>query len=80
MARTEAEIRDWCTAYLAKMLERDDIDPDAPFARIGLDSAMALYFTADLEAWVGIELWPEVAFEHPSVAALSGYLAKNQKG
>jgi len=80
MARSEAEIRDWCLAYLARMLERPDIDADAPFPRIGLDSAMVLYFVTDLEAWIGVELWPEVAFEHPSVTQLSRYLVGQQPG
>lgn len=76
MAKSETEIRDWCLAYLARMLERSEIDPDDSFSRIGLDSAMALYFVTDLESWIGVELWPEVTAEHPSVTALSRHLAQ----
>jgi acyl carrier protein len=77
MPKTQIEISDWCIGYLSNMLERDraSIDPDAPFPRIGLDSAMAFYFIVDLEDWVGLELTPEVTFEYHSVAALSEYLA-----
>lgn len=76
-AKSQAEIAGWCVDYLARLLERppESIEADAPFARVGLDSAMALYFTIDLEKWLGIEVWPEIVFEHPSIARLSAYLA-----
>lgn len=76
--KTQIQIADWCAQYLARMLERapDTIDMDAPFPRIGLDSAMVIYFVTDLEEWLGIELWPEVAFQHPSVSQLSAWLAQ----
>lgn len=76
-ARSREEITAWCVDYLARLLERpaQDIAIEAPFARVGLDSAMALYFTIDLEKWLGIEVWPEMVFEHPSIEKLSAYLA-----
>ena len=54
-ARSREEIAAWCVDYLARLLERpaQDIAIEAPFARVGLDSAMALYFTIDLEKWLG---------------------------
>jgi acyl carrier protein len=42
---SETEIRDWCVKYLTRTLDLPEqtVDPDAKFARLGLDSANALY-------------------------------------
>ena len=74
--KSEAEISDWCVVYLAKLLDRPEgeIDPRKSFSQLGLDSAMATYFVVDLEQWVGIELFPEVAFEYPSIEKLSSHI------
>ena len=42
---TESEIRDWCVAYLAKSLKLapERIDPQAKFARLGMDSAASVF-------------------------------------
>ena len=78
MGKTESEIRDWCTTYLAKLLDRPEaeMDPGKSFAQLGLDSATVTYFIVDLEQWLGIELFPEMAFDHPSIEKLSAYLAR----
>jgi acyl carrier protein len=77
MAASETAIRDWCVAAIARMLAlpAQDIDPQAPFARLGLDSASATYFIVELEEWLGAELDPEIVFEHPSIAELARHLA-----
>ena len=76
-AKSQDEIRVWCVIYLAKMLDRPEaeIDPAKSFAQLGLDSAMATYFIVDLEEWLGDELFPEMAFEYPSIEKLSAHLA-----
>jgi len=73
----EAEITVWCVAHLAKALRRpvEKIDPRTKFARLGVDSAMAVYLVAELEEWLGRELAPEVAFEYPTIAELARHLA-----
>ena len=50
----EAEITAWCVAHLAKALRRpaEKIDPQTKFARLGVDSAMAVYLVAELEEYV----------------------------
>jgi acyl carrier protein len=75
--RSEAEIRDWCVAELAKMLERPaaEIDAEAPLPRLGLDSATATWFIVALEEWLGVELDPELIFEHDTIAALARHVA-----
>jgi acyl carrier protein len=74
---TESTIRNWCVDYLARTLGLPDqpIDPDTKFARLGLDSANGVYLIVELEDWLGLELSPEVIFEHPTIAELARYLA-----
>ena len=73
----EAEITAWCVAHLAKALRRlgGKIDPQTKFARLGVDSAMAIYFVFELEEWLGRDLAPELAFEYPTIAELARHLA-----
>jgi len=74
---SEAEIRDRCIQYLARTLDLPDrdIDPDATFAGLGLDSANSVYLIVELEDWLGLELTPELVFEHPTISDLARYLA-----
>jgi acyl carrier protein len=71
------EIRDWCVAHVAQMLGRPagEIDPDARFARLGLDSATMINLIVAAEEWLGIEIDPDSIYEHRTINALSGYLA-----
>src|SRR5205085_1398234 len=59
---TEADIRDWCIAYLQKTVDNPSIaiGPEANFAELGLDSATSAYFIVELEEWLGAELRPEL--------------------
>ncbi|HEY4859534.1 MAG TPA: acyl carrier protein [Xanthobacteraceae bacterium] len=74
---SESEIRDWCVAYLAKSLKLalERIDPQAKFARLGMDSAASVFLVAELEDWLGLDLSVELLFEHQTPAALARYLA-----
>ena len=71
------EIREWCIAHIAAMLGRPaaDIDPEARFARLGLDSATMINLIVAAEEWLGIEIDPDSIYQHRSVNALSAYLA-----
>ena len=75
--RSEAEIRAWCVAELARMLERPagEIDPEAPLPQLGLDSATATWLVVALEEWLETELEPELIFEHNTIAALARHVA-----
>ena len=75
--RTEAEITAWCVAHLAKALRcpAEKIDPQTKFARLGVDSAMAVYLVAELEEWLGRELAPELGFQFPTITRLARHLA-----
>ena len=75
---SETAIRDWCVAELANSLDRPaaEIDPEAPFAALGLDSATSTWFVVSLAEWLGVELEPELVFAHQTIAALARHLAQ----
>lgn len=74
----EAEIRAWCTACIAELLEipPGTVGADAPFARLGLDSANAIQMIVTLEDRLGIELDPEIVADHPTVTELAREVAR----
>jgi acyl carrier protein len=75
---SESEIREWCIAYLARALKLapERINPQAKFARLGLDSAASALLIVDLEDWLGVELSAELIFDHQTPAALARYVAR----
>ena len=75
--RSEAAIRDWCVEYLSRTLDLPDhtIDPEMTFARLGLDSANSVFLIVELEDWLGLELTPDLLFEHPTICELARHLA-----
>ncbi|HEU4363324.1 MAG TPA: SDR family NAD(P)-dependent oxidoreductase, partial [Mycobacterium sp.] len=72
------QITDWLTARLAGDLELPvaEIDPTKPFAFYGLDSVHAVRLTTALEAWLGHELSPTLAYEYPTIKILADHLAR----
>ncbi|HEX3415834.1 MAG TPA: acyl carrier protein [Stellaceae bacterium] len=74
---SEAAIRDWCVEYLARTLDLPDhiVDPEMTFARLGLDSANSVFLIVELEDWLGLELTPDLLFEHPKISELARHLA-----
>jgi acyl carrier protein len=79
---TEAEICEWCIDYLTKTVEAPpvEITPAARFSQIGLDSASSAYLVVELEEWLGLELPPELIFDHPTIGELAHYLAARRAG
>ncbi|HLY46228.1 MAG TPA: acyl carrier protein [Stellaceae bacterium] len=73
---SHAEICDWCVAYLKRIVADPStaITPDATFAQMGLDSATSAYFIVELEEWLGVELEPELVFEHPTITDLARHI------
>jgi acyl carrier protein len=57
-----------------------DVDLERPFAEYGLDSMTAVEMSGEIEDWSGIELTPMVAWNHPTVARLSGYITDQLLG
>ncbi len=76
--RTAEEIRAWIISYLADLLEvePDEIDATIPFNRYGLDSAVAIGMTGDLEDWLSCELDPTLLYDYPTIDALAWHLAE----
>ena len=52
----------------------NDVDLERPFAEYGLDSMTAVEMSGEIEDWSGVELTPVVAWNHPTVSRLSGYI------
>ncbi len=63
--------------YLARTLDLPDhtIDPEMTFVRLGLDSANSVFLIVELEDWLGLELTPELLFDHPTISELARHLA-----
>lgn len=68
---------EWLRVRLARALEcsPEQIADEEPFARFGLDSAVAVTLTAELADWLGVELSPTVFWEHAHPLALAEHLA-----
>ncbi len=70
------EIISWARAYVADLLERPvaEIDPDADFDRLGIDSALAASLLIEIEDRYGVDLPPEALFANPTLRAVASYL------
>ena len=66
-------LRVWLTARVADYLNRApaEIDATRPLAQYGLDSLTAVALCADIEDEYGIEADPVLAWDHPSIDALT---------
>nr|WP_268890156.1 acyl carrier protein [Gloeocapsopsis dulcis] len=75
---TAAEIQAWIVSYLADLLEinPDEIDTTIPFDRYGLDSAVVVGLTGDLEAWLDSKLDPTLIYDYPTIEGLARHLAE----
>jgi amino acid adenylation domain-containing protein len=73
---SEAEIRAWLVAEIARTVRLDpsEIDIREPFDAYGLASADAVGLSGTLEQLLGRELSPTLIYDYPSIAALSRHL------
>lgn len=78
---SKAEIQAWISSYLADLLEidADEIDITVPFDSYGLDSAVAVGMTGDLEDWLGQPLDPTLLYDYPTVESFAHHLAEEFK-
>ena len=74
------EILELCIVSLANVLRigRDRVKIDTKFSRLGLDSAMVVYVMMELEEKLDLELSTDDFYDHPTVDALSRYLAERR--
>lgn len=56
------------------------VHADKPLAEYGLDSLAAVELSSELEDWLGLELTPVLAWNYPTPAKLSRYLAARLGG
>ncbi len=76
-AKSSDEIQAWLTERMASLLGESTarIDPDMPFAHYGIGSLQAVSIASDLGQWLGRELPATLAWDYPSLRALSAYLS-----
>jgi acyl carrier protein len=77
---TREQISEFCIVSLANLLRvpQETVRVDAPFNRLGLDSAMVVYLMMDLEERLGVGLSPDDFYDYPTVNALSRSLTERQ--
>ncbi|MFC9297961.1 acyl carrier protein [Streptomyces sp. NPDC057011] len=71
------EIRAWLIERVAYYLERPaaEIDEGAELVEMGLDSVYAFTLCGDVEDRFGLAVEPTMAWDHPTVDAITAYLA-----
>jgi acyl carrier protein len=68
-----ASIVTWCRGYLADLLELPaaEVDPDADFDRLGIDSALAVSLLVEVEERYDVDITPDALFENPTITAVA---------
>jgi acyl carrier protein len=68
----------WLTKVIAqeKQVAADQIDSEAPFVELGLDSMSAVALSGDLEMALSIELPPTLFWDYPNIVALAQFLSE----
>jgi acyl carrier protein len=57
----------------------DRIDPDTPFAALGMDSLATASIAVELEQRLGMPIVPELLFDYQSVNELAGFLERQRR-
>jgi acyl carrier protein len=75
---SEQQIQDWIVARVSALTDipPEQVDPREPLIRHGLDSVAAITLTADLETWLGYRFRANPLEDHPTIEALSRFLAE----
>lgn len=75
-AQTPEEVRAWLTERVAYFLDvtPQDIASDVLLVEIGLDSVYALTLCGDVEERFGIVVEATLAWDHPTVDALTDHI------
>jgi acyl carrier protein len=59
-------------------ISADQIDPTSNFDEYGLDSALAVSLTGDLEDWLGTKINPTLLYNFTTIADLSANLGHDE--
>ena len=80
--RLSERVELWLLTWLVDRaaIPQDEVHRDKPFAEYGLDSLTAVELSQELEDWLGVEVVPTVAWNYPTPATLSVYLAREAGG
>lgn len=80
--RLADRVESWLLTWLVQRaaIPRGEVHRDKPFAEYGLDSLTAVEMSQELEDWLGVEVSPTVAWNYPTPATLSVYLARQVDG
>ena len=78
MTPSAQEIEDWIAARVGALTgaAREEIDVRAPLTRHGLDSIAVVALASDLEKWLGYRFRANPLEDHPTIEALSRFLAQ----
>ncbi len=76
--RVESWLLNWLVERAA--IPPSEVHRDKPFAEYGLDSMTAVELSQELEDWLGVEVVATVAWNYPTPATLSTYLAREAGG
>lgn len=76
-ATSAQTIREWLVDRVAYYLELTpaDIDAGVELAELGLDSVYALTLCGDVEDRFGLVVEPTMAWDHPTIDAITAHLA-----
>jgi acyl carrier protein len=74
---TAAEIQAWIVDRVSTLTEipAEEVDVRAPLTRHGLDSVALVALATDVEKWLGYRFRENPLDEHPTIEALSQFLA-----
>jgi acyl carrier protein len=72
----EEDLRAWLTTFVADVLDisPDEVDPEALWESLGVDSAMTLVLVADLSVVLGRTVQPVEVLSHPTINAVVEHL------
>jgi acyl carrier protein len=79
---TADSLSTWLVDRIAVYLQRSasEIDPAVPLAEYGLDSVAALSLCGDIEEDFDLMVEPTVAWDYPTVEALTSHLLEELAG
>ncbi len=75
---SEADLRAWLIDRVATAvgLNQADVDPGRDLVEYAIDSSEAVELTMALEAWAGVELDLALLWEHHTIDAVAGAVAR----
>lgn len=77
-SRTVSEMKDWLADRISAALRvrKNEMDPDAPFARYGLQSIDAVILAMEIEEEIGALVEPTLLWEHNTLNMCALHLTK----